>query len=316
MGKTSIEWCDHSINPIRARLGAGSGHYCEKVSPGCKNCYSSALQRRFGMPSFAEQRRSEVEPYLHLPALDEVIRRRKPTRYFWCDMTDLFGAWVTDEWIDQCFATMALTQQHTHLVLTKRPERMRAYFAMEDRDAMIEGAAQALYHERTGEDPSMWLAVHTPIRNVWLGVSCEDQPRADARVPLLLETPAAVRFVSAEPLLGPIDFSRCGLWLCKHWNSSDSLHAAPWCPEDPAKWWWEPQALRGVGQELLDWIIVGSESGPGRRPMQIEWARSLVDQCEAARVPIFVKQISSSADQKGGNPEHWPPGRWPREFPS
>src|SRR5262245_53283923 len=129
MAETSIEWTDHSINPIRARTADGVGHYCQKVSPGCANCYASRLQPRFGMPEFkgTGDPPGDRERFLDESKLAEVLRRKKPTRYFWCDMTDLFGAWVPDEWIDECFSVMGATPQHTHQVLTKRPERMLAY---------------------------------------------------------------------------------------------------------------------------------------------------------------------------------------------
>src|SRR5437868_3326416 len=105
MGKTTISWTDHSINPIRARSKATNavGHYCEMTSPGCANCYSSNFQKRFNMPAFtAGTRRGDIEPFLDQSKLQEVLRRKKPTKYFWCDMTDLFGEWVPDEWIDRC----------------------------------------------------------------------------------------------------------------------------------------------------------------------------------------------------------------------
>jgi protein gp37 len=130
MAATSIEWCDHSINPIRAKLKSTNavGHYCEKIAAGCKNCYASDLQRRFKMPSFGSgQKRDDVKIFLDKFKLLEVERRKKPTRYLWCDMTDLFGEFVPDELIDKCFDTMWNTPQHTHLLLTKRPERMLTY---------------------------------------------------------------------------------------------------------------------------------------------------------------------------------------------
>ncbi|HMI93941.1 MAG TPA: DUF5131 family protein, partial [Polyangiales bacterium] len=130
MGSTSIEWTDHSINPFRARLasGQGKGHYCEKISPGCKNCYSSRFQPRLAMPQFQEQRRrSDIEHWLDASKLNEVLRRKKPTKYFWCDMTDMFGDWVPNEWIAACFGVMAATPHHTHQVLTKRAARMHAW---------------------------------------------------------------------------------------------------------------------------------------------------------------------------------------------
>lgn len=123
--KTSIEWCTHSLNPIRL----GKGHYCEKISPGCKLCYASRLQFRFGNPEFQDQRGDTSSVYLNEGTLREPLRMRKPARIFWNDMSDLFGDWVPDDWIDRHFAVMALTPQHTHLVLTKRAKRMREYFA-------------------------------------------------------------------------------------------------------------------------------------------------------------------------------------------
>ena len=131
MGSTSIEWTDETINPLRARLNADqkrSGHYCEKISPGCKRCYSSKLQPRFGMPQFQEQRRLDVETFLDPSKLHQVLQRKKPTKWFWCDMTDMFGAWVPNEMIAACFGVMAATPWHTHQVLTKRADRMRAWF--------------------------------------------------------------------------------------------------------------------------------------------------------------------------------------------
>ncbi|WP_397570624.1 DUF5131 family protein [Schlesneria sp. T3-172] len=130
MGKTTIEWADHSLNPIRARHTATGavGHYCEKIASGCANCYASNLQRRFQMPSFGSgQKRDDVEIWLDETKLDEVRKRKKPTRYFWCDMSDLFGDFVPDEMIDKCFDAMWHSPQHTHLVLTKRPGRLLKY---------------------------------------------------------------------------------------------------------------------------------------------------------------------------------------------
>ncbi len=130
MAATTIQWCDHSINPIRATLKTTGavGHYCEKIASGCANCYASNLQKRFQMPSFGSgQKREDVEIWLDETKLEEVRKRKKPTRYFWCDMTDLFADFVPDEMIDKCFDAMWYTPQHTHLLLTKRPERMLEY---------------------------------------------------------------------------------------------------------------------------------------------------------------------------------------------
>ena len=208
MPPTTIAWCDHSINPIRARnLETGAvGHYCEKISPGCRHCYSSTLQVRFQMPSFQEQRGSgsSIEPFLDTTKLEQVLQRKKPTKYFWADMTDLFGDWVSDAWLDECFATMALTPQHTHMVLTKRPERMLAFLQTFKRK--MGGPRSWLPHllrhvpQERQDDVFLW-----PLPNVWCGVSVENQAAAEARIPLLLQVPAAIRFLSCEPILSSID---------------------------------------------------------------------------------------------------------------
>jgi protein gp37 len=280
MAATTIAWTDHSINPIRF----GVGHFCQKLSPGCANCYASDLQRRFGTPEFKgtggplpmavnEQGPRGQSLWLDESKLREVLRRKKPTKYFWCDMTDLFGSWVPDEWIDACFRAMAETPQHIHQVLTKRAKRMRDYCSR--RWGTFDGK------------------LYPPPRNVWLGVSVEDQQRADERIPRLCNTPAAVRFLSVEPLLGPVELR--------------FLH-------------------------LIQWVIVGGESGHGARPCNVAWVRSIVRQCKAAGVSCFVKQLGSRRfdsfyragvadqrvtlrDRKGGDPEEWPEDLRVRDFP-
>lgn len=265
MSKTSIEWCDHSINPIRASLGGRTGHYCVKTSPGCKNCYSSRMQSRFGMPAFPDQQRTPPKLWLDETKLDEVLRRRKPTRYFWADMTDLFGSWVPGAWVVECFATMALTPQHTHLVLTKRPEHMFNVLAW-----MYEGneiGEAILKRGRWKHQPPLriinpkpvdgldgiegeGLTTNWPLPNVHLGVSVEDRARK-TRIDTLRETPAALRFLSLEPLL---------------------------------------EHLGKLNLDGIDQAIVGAESGPGARPMDEGWVRSIRDQCQAAGVAFFYKQ--------------------------
>ena len=259
MGKTTIGWCDHSVNPIRARDRATGkvGHYCEKISQGCTNCYSSTLQSRFGLPAFAQQRRLEgLEVFLDPTKLAEVRRRRTPTRYFWEDMSDLFGAWVREEWLDACLATMVATPQHTHQLLTKRPERMAEYFTR-----------------------------HPVPDHCWLGVSVEDQP-CTTRLDTLLQIPAAVHFVSCEPLLGPLDVT-------------------PW-----------------LG--TLSWVIIGGESGKASnaRPMQSDWALAILQQCQAAQVPVFFKQAGTHLAKawycrhpKGATLAAWPAAFQVQQFP-
>jgi protein gp37 len=221
---------------LRARnIETGAvGHWCVKITTGCKNCYSSGQQKPYlTQLEFTAGNRAKVKLFLEERALAEVLRRRKPTRYFWCDMTDMFLEDYPVEWIDRCFEVMAKTPQHTHMVLTKRAERMRQY---------IWRLA----------DSTPW-----PYPNVWLGVSAENQACADERIPLLLAAPAAVRFISAEPLLGPLDLSRY---------------------------------LSGI-----DLVIIGGESGSGPdvRRMDLDWARSLIHQCRQCRVAAFFKQAGS-----------------------
>ena len=306
--RTSIEWAagcadgreGHSINPFRARLkdrgwrvSAGNpdplvGHHCVKISPGCANCYASELQKRFRMPDFGSNRWRWAEPLVELfldeSKLQEVLRRRKPTGYFWCDMTDMFLDEYPNEWIDKCFAVMEQTSQHIHMVLTKRPERMHRYVT-EDRNFIhIKG-------ERLG-------GLKWPLPNVYLGVSTENQKYADERIPPLLDTPAAIRFVSYEPALGPIDIKEILLGMT-------SCHRP-------------------------DWLIFGGESGPNARPCNIQWARDVRDQCKAAGTAFFLKQMGARPyedmgfddlhylrfkDRKGGDPAEWPEEDRVREFP-
>ncbi len=292
-GKTKIEWTEHSWNPI---VG------CSVVSPGCTNCYAMkfAGQRLDGNPQAAhyagttqESKAGPVWTGKIASAPDKTwlapLRRKKPTTYFVNSMGDLFHESVPDEWIDRAFAIMALCPQHTFQVLTKRAERMRVI--MRRMSKAVIGSQAALLREEEkafgeridiGENfPHLAEAIAHPsfmirgwpLPNIWLGVSAEDQQRADERIPHLLETPAAVRFVSAEPLVGSIDFTHI-----------DHGAAAPF----------HTDALKGYCSNgvdtRLDWIIAGGESGPGARPMHPDWARSVRDQCEDAGIPFFFKQ--------------------------
>jgi protein gp37 len=253
--------------------------------------------------------------------LDEPLRRKKPTTYFVNSMSDLFQDGVPDEYIDRVFAVMALAPQHTFQVLTKRAERMLDYFIQERHRGHLTEALAELYLSqpsiaRIRPTDEVAEALSWPLPNVWLGVSVENQHFADERIPLLLRTPAAVRFISAEPLLGPIDLT-----------GSD----------DPRKTWLRNgiTALRGLLTDEwvppLDWVIVGGESGPGARLFDYEWARSIIQQCKAATVPVFMKQvgalpIDSSADglsgsrflksKKGNDMSEWPEDLRIREMPT
>jgi len=280
---TKIEWARNpdgsageTWNPIRARnlatsrsgrgAGSGIGHFCEHVSEGCRNCYAERMQPRFGNPiRYAAQDRGKVDIFLDETVLFEPLGWRKPRTIFPCSMTDLFGRWVPDRWIDQVFAVAALCPQHTLQVLTKRPERMLAYANCPDRGAAVWDVADAIacreglaeHHPSAQYLDAGKAAAPWPLPNVWLGVSAEDQATADARIPLLLDTPAAVRFMSYEPALGPVLL--------------DPAWIVPFGP-------------------TLDWLICGGESGPGARPMHPDWARSARDQCADAGVAFFFKQ--------------------------
>lgn len=183
--------------------------------------------------------------------LDDPLRWLKPRRVLVNSMSDLFHPGVPDEFLDRIFGLMALCQKHTFLLPTKRPERAKEYLSLHGRDRLVRIEAHKI---RARETCPLW-----PLPNVWMGTSVEDQKAADQRIPLLLETPAAVRWISAEPLLGPVDLS---VAACTGW----------------------------VGLKGLLWVVVGGESGPGARPMHADWARSLRDQCQGAGVPFLFKQ--------------------------
>lgn len=285
MGKTSIAWTDRSANPIRARhrVTGAVGWHCVKISPGCAHCYAAAMNgwRGTGQP-YTTRSTDEIELFFDTKPLEEISRlRNKRQRIFVCDMTDLFLDAIQDEWIDRIFAHVAFNWQHTYQVLTKRPERALVYFErLNGRNGLCANLGDS--------SVCVW-----PLPNLHLGVSVEDQATANTRIPILLQIPAAVRFVSAEPLLSHVDL--------------------------------------GLAITGLDWVIVGGESGRGARPCDLAWIRSIRDQCRAAGVPAFLKQLGSAPfdvaeadrlldlgvrDPKGGDPAEWPADLRVREFPS
>jgi len=251
--KSKIEWCDATWNPVTG---------CTKVSEGCRNCYAKTFTERFeGTPGHYFE--SGFKVTLRPEKLDQPLRWRRPRRIFVNSMSDLFHPDVPDDFIDQVFAVMALAPQHTFQVLTKRPERMLAWYNRDPADMN-----DALYPFRVNR----W-----PLPNVWLGVSVENQKAADERIPLLLQTPAAIRFLSCEPLLGEVDLSKWLLtpgWVPSYYDP-DNIHGYP--NAEPTN-------------EFINWVIVGGESGPRARPMHPDWVRGLRDQCQAAGVPFFFKQ--------------------------
>lgn len=308
MGKTAIEWAEHSWNPVRARNRATGrvGHFCTHASDGCRHCYAETWQKRLGNPvRFAAQDAAKVEVFLDARALGEPLRRRIPTDYFVCSMTDLFGEFVADDMIDRVFAVAALCPQHTLIVLTKRSARMRNYLSAEARpnmvaracvDLWIEGRVkpgddwpvQSIRDPRDPDNPSEIILRNWPLPNVIAMVSIEDQKNADQRIPDLLATPAALRGVSAEPLLGPVRLDS----LCEDgWSATDALR--PYTVAQAKEDWGEGFEIdcgMAADRPALDWVIAGGESGNGARPVHPDWLRSLRDQCAAADVPFLFKQ--------------------------
>lgn len=264
MNKTSISWTDYTSNPIRARnIETGkAGHFCERVSPGCAHCYASEWnQNRYGTGvSFLPQNRGLLEHYLKGEELREWSKPKyADAKVFVCDMTDLFGEWVPDKWLYRCFEGMGAAPLVTFQILTKRPERAHDWITARAHDWITDIQGRG------------W-----PLANVWLGISAENQHWLDKRVPWLLDTPAAIRFVSYEPALGPLDLKpRPDLSLCVICGEGAMGH-------HNHKW--------GYRTRGLDWVICGAESGVKRRPFNVAWARAVRDQCRAVGVAFFFKQ--------------------------
>lgn len=248
--KSRIEWTDATWNPVTG---------CTRVSEGCRNCYMARTVPRFGQDPWTV--------VLHPDRLEQPLRWKRPRRIFVNSLSDLFHEDVPDEFIGKVFVTMARATRHTFQVLTKRPDRMLK---------LLDDATLAF--------PCGMIAGDA-LPNVWLGVSIENQQTADERIPLLLQTPAAKRFISAEPLLGPIDLGQVNNpGLAEGQDFIDSLRGFAWTCTGPD---YVDTCGIGVG---INWVIVGGESGPGARPMHPDWARSIRDQCQAAGVPFFFKQ--------------------------
>ena len=259
MGEISrIEWTDATWNPVTG---------CTKVSQGCKNCYAERdWARLVHLPAYHGRAFTDVE--CHPERLDQPLRWKRPRRIFVNSMSDLFHPDVPDEFIDRVFAVMALANQHNFQVLTKRPRRMLDYCKTLGKHNGIDRVSIAAQQISS----KTWFLWHKGdvgwnLPNVHLGVSVEDQLTADERIPLLLQTPAAVRWISAEPLLGPVSLV---------------------VPFDGAKVDSAVGAKPGI--HALDWVVAGGESGPKARPSHPDWLRSLRDQCRAAGVPFLFKQ--------------------------
>lgn len=258
MGKSKIDWTDKVWNPITG---------CTKISPGCQNCYAERMaKRQAGRNGYPADDPFKVT--LHQDRFDMPLRWKKPWKVFVNSMSDLFHPDVPFVFVRAVWAQMATARKHTFQVLTKRPARMKEFF---DWMALQE------------------FRVESYLSNVLVGVSVEDQARADERIPLLLQTPVGVRFVSCEPLLGPVRMDR----LSRPDRNGDGV----WF-DNPMTGFKAHGAGGGYGNKL-DWVICGGESGPGARPMHPDWARSLRDQCQASGTSFFFKQWG----------EWWPAGR-------
>jgi protein gp37 len=289
---TGIQWT-HVPGYVGATWNPTVG--CTRVSRGCDNCYAFTLHDQRHL-AWKRGRYPDAPPQYHQPfstvqmldkkRLEQPLRAKAPHAYFVDSMADLFHEDVTDKFIDDVFDVMSVASQHIFMILTKRPERMRDLLRS-------------------------WPG-YRGASNVWLGVSAEDQMRADERIPLLLDTPAAVRFVSYEPALGPVDFRLVPI----------PIHGP-----------------RELATSRLDWIIVGGESGSRARPFDLAWARDVLKQCDGrpSAAAVFVKQLGAKpvetnpalggmvgrtaypldklVNRHGSDPAEWPEDLRVREWP-
>lgn len=331
MGKSKIEWCDRVWNPVTG---------CTKVSPGCEHCYAERMAHRFGK----QWGLPEDNPFKVTKRKDKEFIRplqwKNPSKIFVCSMGDLFHEDVQERWIDGIFSIMGLTydvaesdkenvitaykQRHTYLILTKRPERMQKYiqklalsewetlrkrfydFSMTACDFYYK--AQYIDHMNASMTVATWIKDGMP--GLWLGVTAENQEQADKRIPILLQIPAAKRFVSVEPMLGAVDLKP---WLdghgaagpvaiCKKHGIVEPTIDNGLEDNDEVC----PKCCLPLDYSALDWVICGGESGPGARPMHPDWVRSLRDQCKTADVPFLFKQWGEYGPDDEGESDNLP----------
>jgi protein gp37 len=275
---TKIQWTDQTWNPI---VG------CSKISPGCDHCYAERMACRLSVMLGGIGTGDNMEAWeayswvardghwtgktsFVKSALRKPLHWRKPRRIFVCSMGDLFHESVPFEWIDRVFRVIALRPQHTFQVLTKRAARMAKYFASLDTEAGLQrwSNSNGLYG-RTGTHSPTALTIRK-LPNVWLGVTAENRKQADLLIPHLLRCPAAVRFLSVEPMLEAVDIIK---GLCAIDRNGEPC---------------------GRLEDGIDWVICGGESGPGARPVHPDWIRDLRDQCAEAAIPFFFKQWGSN----------------------
>jgi protein gp37 len=322
--ESKIEWTDATWPVVKG---------CDYVSPGCANCYAADLIHRHAqhpnekislpLAGLTEVRNGRArwtgKVYLNEPHLNDPLKWKKGRMIFVPSHGDLFHEDVPDEFICRVFKVMGQAKQHTFQVLTKRAERMQQFMREQTNAHAIRSLEDAQF------------CVQWPLPNVWLGVSVENQTTADERIPQLLNTPAAVRFLSCEPLLDAVDLTR--IWLkdrSGYWNALTGKLTFRITLDAGGEAWAETEdAITG----RIGWVIVGGESGSGARSFNVDRARTILEQCRGATVPAFVKQLGAKpvcddpvypdlrvlnqmADPKGGEPEEWPADLQVREFPN
>jgi protein gp37 len=301
---TNIEWTEQTWNPTTG---------CDRISPGCDNCYALTMAKRLKAMGQAKYQ-NDGNPKtsgpgfgiaVHAEAVTEPLRWKKPRRVFVNSMSDLFHPGIQTADLHLVFGVMAATPQHTYQVLTKRHARMRSLL----NDPQFAHMAR---HRAEGYGRPPTAGWTWPLPNVHLGVSVEDQKWADIRIKALMQTPAAVRFLSLEPLIGPVRLTRAHAHCPTH-DFPGGFCSGP-CPD----------------LILPDWMIIGGESGPGARPFNPQWAADLIADARLADAAPFVKQLGSvwardctvdgktvagHGDTKGGNPDYWPIHLRVREYP-
>ena len=316
---TTIQWTDETWNPMTG---------CTKVSSGCKHCYAETVAKRLWKHQYGDGRKF-TDVMFHVERLRLPFLWRKPRRVFVNSMSDLFHEDLSDAMIDTVFAAMLLTPRHTYQVLTKRPKRMRSYLSDVNRMGLIQDQARVLagtmkrygiltenvyYEIEHGFRLCSEVDMLPYVPNVWLGVSVEDQETADLRIPLLINSPAYIRFLSVEPLL-------------------DHVSLMPYLE----------MKRDGVLLHPIEWVICGGESGNRARPCHVSWIDNVIQECDAVGVAVFVKQLGrrvatdgvvpgrgarierdgstdnailwKMGDSKGGDMSEWCPSLQRRDFP-
>ncbi len=332
MAKTKIPWTQFSINPW---VG------CTKIKSGCSACYAerqAARLKAMGVPAYQEAIGSNGKwagtVVWQDSQLEQLLKRKKSTMYFWGSMTDMFHEEVPFEWLDKCHAAMVWAVRnwhyHIHQILTKRPARMLQYYSQNRRKQILDIVAKEY-----NDVPQMYGIENWPFPNLWLGVSCSTQKDADEMIPIALQIPVAVHIVSFEPLLEEIELQEEWFERCPHcgmgtydWARADNDTGIPDSSDDVECGYCG--AYLGTGKteasEVLagiDWVIIGCERLKGNRAGRFcedetkWWAacRGIVEQCKAAGVAVFVKQCPINGKVSTNNLDEWPEWARVQEMP-